>query len=64
MTTEQQQESIAVWSYTSTSGTLYYHFNLGNDKYIMFPQVNKQNPKAPKFLIKKCDKDKYNAGGS
>ena len=32
------------------------------DKYIMFPMIN-QNPKAPKFILKKTDKDKGNPTG-
>ena len=47
--------SIAVWGKVSASGKPFYTFNLTNDdKYIMFPMVS-NNPKAPKFILKKVD---------
>lgn len=47
--------SIAVWGKVSASGKPFYTFNLTNDdKYIMFPMVS-ENPKAPKFILKKVD---------
>ena len=47
--------SIAVWGKVSASGKPFYTFNLtDDDKYIMFPMVS-NNPKAPKFILKKVD---------
>ena len=47
--------SIAVWGKVSASGKPFYTFNLTDeDKYIMFPMVS-NNPKAPKFVLKKVD---------
>ena len=47
--------SIAVWGKVSASGKPFYTFNLtDDDKYIMFPMVS-NNPKAPKFVLKKVD---------
>ena len=47
--------SIAVWGKVSASGKPFYTFNLTyDDKYIMFPMVS-ENPKAPKFILKKVD---------
>ena len=47
--------SIAVWGKVSASGKPFYTFNLTtDDKYIMFPMVS-NNPKAPKFILKKVD---------
>jgi len=44
---------LPVWGHTSSSGKPYYIFQLTNeDKYIMFPQ-HQDNPKAPRFVIKK-----------
>lgn len=49
---------IAVWGYTSSSGKPYYMFDLTDeDRYIMFPMYQ-QNPKAPKFVLRKAEKDK------
>lgn len=49
---------IAVWGKMSSSGQPYYTFNLtNNDRYILFPQHH-QNPKAPKFVLKKADASK------
>jgi len=49
---------IAVWGKVSASGKPYYHFQLTKeDKYILFPQ-HQQNPKAPKFVLKKVDSEK------
>lgn len=51
---------IAVWGHVSSSGKPYYTFQLTNkDKYILFPQ-HQQNPKAPKFVLKKVDMSKRN----
>lgn len=50
--------NIAVWGKISSSGKLFYTFQLTNeDKYIMFPQTY-DNPKGPKFIIKKVDSTK------
>lgn len=49
---------LPVWGRVSSSGQPYYQFQLTkDDKYIMFPQHH-QNPKAPKFVIRKTDADK------
>ena len=51
---------LPVWGHTSASGKPYYTFQLtSKDKYIMFPQYQ-QNPKAPKFVLKKTDEEKRN----
>lgn len=58
-----EQGNIPVWGKISASGKPFYVFSLTEeDKYIMFPMVN-QNPKAPKFILKKTDKDKGNPTG-
>ena len=50
--------NIPVWGQVSSSGKPYYTFRLTDkDKYIMFTQTQ-QNPKAPKFIIRKVDSDK------
>lgn len=50
--------NIAVWGHMSSSGKPYYTFKLTNeDSYIMFTQTY-NNPKGPKFILKKTDKDK------
>lgn len=44
---------LPVWGHTSSTGKPYYVFKLTEeDKYIMFPQ-HQQNPKSPRFVIKK-----------
>ena len=49
---------IPVWGSVSASGKPYYHFKLTEkDKYILFP-MHQQNPKAPKFVLKKADAEK------
>ena len=49
---------IPVWGKVSSSGKPYYHFTLtSKDKYILFP-MSQQNPKAPKFILKKTDAEK------
>jgi len=52
---------IAVWGKVSTTGKPYYIFDLtAEDRYILFPcYIN--NPKAPKFQLRKTDKKKVNA---
>lgn len=51
---------IPVWGNTSASGKPYYTFQLTNkDKYILFP-MTQQNPKAPKFVLKKSIAEKHN----
>lgn len=64
MTIEGKEEmfdkngNIPVWGQVSASGRPYYTFRLTDrDKYIMFTQTQ-QNPKAPKFIIRKVDSDK------
>lgn len=53
-----EQGNIAVWGHISSSGKPYYTFKITEkDSYIMFPMVN-QNPKAPKFILKKTDSSK------
>lgn len=51
---------IPVWGRTSSSGKPFYTFQLTEkDKYILFPcYIN--NPKAPKFQLKKTDSEKLN----
>lgn len=50
--------NLPVWGHVSGSGKPYYTFQLtSEDKYIMFP-MNQQNPKAPKFSLKKVDSNK------
>lgn len=52
--------AIPVWGHTSGSGKLYYTFQLTNkDRYILFP-MHQQNPRAPKFILKKTDAEKKN----
>ena len=49
---------IPVWGKVSSSGKPFYTFQLTKeDKYILFPQ-HQQNPKAPKFVLKKVDSEK------
>jgi hypothetical protein len=50
---------LPVWGHKSATGKIYYTFQLTNeDKYIMFPcTIN--NPKAPKFQLRKTDNNKY-----
>ena len=49
---------LPVWGKVSSSGKPFYIFSLTNDdRYILFPQ-HQQNPKAPKFVLKKVDSDK------
>ena len=49
---------IPVWGKMSGTGKPFYLFQLTEkDRYIMFPQ-HQQNPKAPKFVLKKVDPDK------
>lgn len=46
--------AIPVWGKTSTTGKVFYTFQLTNkDKYVLFPSGN-VNPKAPKFTLKKA----------
>ena len=53
--------NIPVWGQVSSSGRPYYTFRLTDkDKYIMFAQTQ-QNPKAPKFIIRKVDSEKATA---
>lgn len=50
--------NIAVWGKISASGKPFYTFQLTEeDKYILFPQTY-ENPKGPKFILKKVDSDK------
>lgn len=56
-----EQGNIAVWGRVSGSGKPYYTFSITEqDKYIMFPMVS-NNPKAPKFILKKTDANKGGA---
>lgn len=49
---------IPVWGNTSATGKPYYTFKLTNsDKYILFPSTS-QNPKSPKFQLRKVDMNK------
>lgn len=49
---------IPVWGHVSSSGKPYYQFQLtSKDKYILFP-MSQQNPKAPKFVLRKTNEDK------
>ena len=44
---------IPVWGSQSKNGSVYYTFKLTDeDEFIMFPNTS-NNPKAPKFSIKK-----------
>lgn len=53
--------NIAVWGKVSSSGKPFYTFQLTNeDKYILFPQTY-DNPKGPKFILKKVNSEKGNA---
>ena len=50
--------NIAVWGRVSVSGKPFYTFQLTEeDKYILFPQTY-ENPKGPKFILKKVDSNK------
>ena len=52
-----EKGNIAVWGKVSYSGRPFYTFALTEkDKYIMFPMVS-ENPKAPKFILKKVDSE-------
>ena len=52
-----EKGNIAVWGKVSSSGRPFYTFALTEkDKYIMFPMVS-ENPKAPKFILKKVDSE-------
>ena len=64
MTIQGKQElfdekgNIAVWGKVSASGKPFYTFQLTDeDKYILFPQTY-DNPKGPKFILKKVDSNK------
>lgn len=64
-TTELFKEDgcIAIWGHTSGSGKPYYTFQLtSKDKYIFFPCTS-NNPKAPKFQLRKVDSEKINSEG-
>jgi len=51
--------NIPVWGKVSSGGKPYYQFSLtDNYKFVMFPQDN-NNPKAPKFILKKADSSKF-----
>lgn len=53
-----EKGNIAVWGKISASGKPFYTFQLTNeDKYILFPQTY-ENPKGPKFILKKVDSNK------
>ena len=53
---------IPVWGRVSSSGKPYYQFKLtSKDAYIMFP-MTQQNPKAPKFVLRKTDETKRPGG--
>ena len=53
-----EKGNIAVWGKVSASGKPFYTFQLTNeDKYILFPQTY-DNPKGPKFILKKVDSNK------
>ena len=53
-----EKGNIAVWGKISASGKPFYTFQLTDeDKYILFPQTY-ENPKGPKFILKKVDSDK------
>lgn len=55
-----EKGNIAVWGKISASGKPFYTFQLTDeDKYILFPQTY-ENPKGPKFILKKVDSDKGN----
>lgn len=50
-----EKGNIAVWGKISASGKPFYTFQLTDeDKYILFPQTY-ENPKGPKFILKKVD---------
>ena len=53
-----EKGNIAVWGKISASGKPFYTFQLtDDDKYILFPQTY-ENPKGPKFILKKVDSNK------
>lgn len=53
-----EKGNIAVWGKISASGKPFYTFQLTDeDKYILFPQTY-ENPKGPKFILKKIDSNK------
>ena len=53
-----EKGNIAVWGKISASGKPFYTFQLTDeDKYILFPQTY-ENPKGPKFILKKVDSNK------
>lgn len=53
-----EKGNIAVWGKISASGKPFYTFQLTEeDKYILFPQTY-ENPKGPKFILKKVDSNK------
>lgn len=55
-----EKGNIAVWGKISASGKPFYTFQLTDeDKYILFPQTY-ENPKGPKFILKKVDSNKTN----
>lgn len=63
MTVQDTQElfneggSLPIWGHNSASGKPYYTFQLtAKDKYIFFPTIS-NNPKAPKFQLRKVESD-------
>ena len=49
---------LPIWGHMSASGKPYYTFQLTDkEKYIFFP-TTMSNPKAPKFQLRKVDKEK------
>ena len=53
-----EKGNIAVWGKISASGKPFYTFQLTDeDKYILFPQTY-ENPKGPKFILKKVDSNR------
>ena len=53
---------IPVWGHTSASGKPFYTFKLTEkDSYILFPYTG-NNPKAPKFQLRKTDATKGKEG--
>lgn len=51
-----EEGRIPVWGVVSTSGKPFYSFKLTDeDEFVMFPN-NTNNPKAPKFVIKRTMK--------
>lgn len=59
ITKTDKNGNVPVWSNMGASGKAYYTFSFtDDDKFIMFPQQS-NNPKSPKFIIKRIDSEKY-----